>query len=158
MDEDRGSDEDRGPDQDHGSDAGPGWEHALAYAADAHAGQTRKGEPFLLHPLRVLLRVGTDAERTVAALHDVVENTARTWDDLRAAGFGDDVIAACDALTRRDGEDYFAYCRRAAADPLARRVKLADLDDNIEQERRLEEQGRATGKLEQYLRARELIG
>jgi (p)ppGpp synthase/HD superfamily hydrolase len=113
-------------------------EEAIRIALEAHRGQKdRAGAPYVLHPLRVMLRVRTDAERMAAVLHDVVEDTAWTLDDLRARGFPDEVLEAVDRLTRRPGEAYDALVERAAAHPVARRVKLADLEDNLDL-RRLE--------------------
>ena len=108
-------------------------ERAIAIAAESHSGQTDKGgAPYILHPLRVMLRVEGEVARMAAVLHDVVEDTDWTLDDLRAEGFGESVVAAVDALTRRPGEVYLDFCRRAARNEVARRVKLADIDDNLD--------------------------
>lgn len=110
-----------------------GIEEAIALAVEAHRGQRdRAGAPYVLHPLRMMFRVETDAERMAAVLHDVVEDTDRTLDDLRAEGFPEEVVAAVDHLTRREGEGYDDFVRRAAAHPVARRVKIADLEDNMD--------------------------
>jgi (p)ppGpp synthase/HD superfamily hydrolase len=106
-------------------------ERALAVALDAHSGQTGKGgEAKILHPLRMMTRATDDDERIVAILHDVVEDSSWTLDGLRREGFGERLVTAVDALSRRDGEDYDAYIERAAALPLARRVKILDAEDN----------------------------
>ena len=112
-------------------------ERAIQVAAEAHAGQPDKaGEPYILHPLRVMLRLKEPDERIVAVLHDVVEdNPDWTLDRLRGEGFSERVVSAGDALTKRRGEDYEAFVRRAAAHPLAAPVKLADLDDNLDRAR-----------------------
>jgi (p)ppGpp synthase/HD superfamily hydrolase len=108
-------------------------EDAIALATEAHRGQQDKaGQPYILHPLRVMFRVETAEERMVAVLHDVVEDTPITLEELRARGFSERVVAAVDGLTRRVGESYEAFVARSAADPLARRVKLADLEDNMD--------------------------
>ena len=108
-------------------------EEAIRIAVDAHRGQKdRGGAPYILHPLRMMVRVQTDAERMAAVLHDVVEDTAWTLDDLRARGFPGEVLRAVDALTRREGETYEDFIARAAADPVAKRVKIADLEDNLD--------------------------
>jgi (p)ppGpp synthase/HD superfamily hydrolase len=79
-------------------------ESAIALAVEAHRGQLDKsGRPYILHPLRVMFRCTTDLERTVAVLHDVVEDTGRTFDDLRRLGFSEEVIAALDGVTKREG-------------------------------------------------------
>jgi (p)ppGpp synthase/HD superfamily hydrolase len=118
----------------------PTLEDAIALAAHWHRGQrypSLTGEPFILHPLRVLLQVDSEDARIVAVLHDVLEDTPCTVDDLRRAGYSERAIAALDRLTRRDGEAYEAYIERIAEDSLARQVKLADLTDNLANNRRL---------------------
>jgi len=107
-------------------------ERAIAIAAEAHGGVLDKGgQPYILHPLRVLLSVGTIEERIAAALHDVVEDSDWTLERLHQEGFSEPVVVAVDALTRRKGEEYMDFVRRAGANPIARRVKLADLADNM---------------------------
>ena len=72
-------------------------ERAIQIAATAHAGQADKaGEPYILHPLRVMMTVTTPKERIAAVLHDVVEDTAVSLDDLGAQGFSADVLSAID--------------------------------------------------------------
>jgi len=107
---------------------------ALAIAARVHSRQRDKaGAEYILHPLRVMSRVGTDVERIAAVLHDVVEDgPGWTSARLRREGFSDEVVGAVDALTKREGEDYADFVRRAGAHPVARRVKLADLEDNMD--------------------------
>ena len=108
-------------------------EEAIGIAVQAHRGQKdRAGAPYILHPLRMMFRVQTDAERMAAVLHDVVEDTDWTLDALRERGFPDEVVDAVDHLTRREGESYDEFVTRAAAHPVARRVKLADLEDNMD--------------------------
>ncbi|MFN8585535.1 MAG: GTP pyrophosphokinase [Dehalococcoidia bacterium] len=127
---------------------------ALAIAVEAHRGQVDKaGQPYILHPLRVMARVSTPAERLVAVLHDVVEDSPTTLDDLRAAGFPEEVVRAVDFLTRREDETYEAFIERVTGDPLARRVKLADLEDNMTLTRLNELDDRAVERLGRYLRA-----
>ena len=108
-------------------------ERAIEIAATAHAGQKGKnGEAYILHPLRVMMAVGSESERMAAVLHDVVEDTSVTLDDLRAAGFAEEVVRAVDLLTKREGESREEAARRAVADPIARAVKLADVSDNMD--------------------------
>lgn len=108
-------------------------ERAIAIAAAAHAGAADKGgEPYILHPLRVMLAVSSTEERIVAVLHDVVEDTGWTVDELRREGFSETVLRAIEAVTRRPGEDYLAFVRRAGTDTVGRVVKLADLHDNLD--------------------------
>lgn len=107
-------------------------DEAIILATQAHADQVDKGgAPYILHPLRVMMAMTTEQERIVAVLHDVVEDSDYALSDL-AAEFGWDVYDAVDALTRRDGETYEAFIKRCAQNPIARRVKLADLADNMD--------------------------
>ena len=120
----------------------PTVEDAVVLAAQAHRGQiypSLSSEPFILHPLRVMLRMASDDERIAAILHDVIEDTACTLNDLRRAGYTEHIISALDCLTRRDGETYEAYIERVSGDALARRVKLADLSENLANNRRIAE-------------------
>ncbi len=106
-------------------------ERAIAIAARAHEGQVDKaGMPYVLHPLRMMLNVDTLEARMAAVLHDVVEDSGVTLEQLRAEGFPDAVVDAIEAQTKREGEDYDAFIGRVAPNPLARSVKLADLRDN----------------------------
>ena len=108
-------------------------EEAIQIALEAHRGQLdRVGQPYVLHPLRVMGRVHTESERLVAVLHDVVEDSHWTLADLRAKGFPEHVVAAVDCLTKREGEPYEALVERARGNRLARQVKLADLEDNMD--------------------------
>lgn len=130
-------------------------ERALAIAAEAHRGQLDKaGEPYLLHPLRVMLRVNGDTERIVALLHDVVKDSPSwTLARLRTEGFADEVVDAVDRLTKREGEPYEALIERAAGSPVARRVKLADLEDNMQLARIASPGAADESRLERYRRA-----
>lgn len=109
---------------------------AIELAAQIHDGQTDKGgEPYILHPLRVMLRMATDQERIVAMLHDVIEDSEGrvTLERLTSMGFSREITEALDALTKRPGEAYGDYIDRLkAASKLARKVKLADLEDNMD--------------------------
>ena len=114
-------------------DATPTLEDALILAAEAHRGQVDKaGKPYILHPIRVMLRGNSHDECIAALLHDIVEDTAVTFDELRARGYSETVVAAVDGLTKREGEAYEAFVSRAAIHPVARAVKLADIADNMD--------------------------
>ncbi|MBV9852230.1 MAG: HD domain-containing protein [Armatimonadetes bacterium] len=105
---------------------------AIAIAAEAHQDQQDKaGAPYVLHPLRLMLRMHTEADMMAAVLRDVVEDTPWTLERLRQEGFPEEVLAAVEAVTHRAGETYEAYLARAA-DPIARKVKRADLEDNMD--------------------------
>jgi (p)ppGpp synthase/HD superfamily hydrolase len=116
----------------------PDLGQSIEIMVKAHEGQLDKcGRPYYLHPLRVAMRLAhcTPAERHAALLHDVVEDTALTLEDLRAMGYGEDVLNLVDILTRRmpEGESHRLYLERivASRNPQALRVKLADLLDNM---------------------------
>jgi (p)ppGpp synthase/HD superfamily hydrolase len=129
-------------------------ERAIEIAAKAHAGQVDKaGQPYVLHPLRMMLAVTTPEARMAAVLHDVVEDTAVTLEELRDEGFPAAVISAVEALTKRDGEDYETFIRRVAPNPIAREVKLADLRDNSDLSRILEPTERDRERIAKYRRA-----
>lgn len=133
-------------------------ERAIAIAAEAHAGQKDKaGAPYVLHPIRVMLRVTTPEERMAAVLHDVVEDTPWTLEDLAREGFPADVVSAVDALTRRDRETYEEFVVRAGAHAIARRVKLADIEDNLDPTRIPNPTQKDLDRFERYRRARALI-
>jgi len=108
-------------------------DEALRIATVAHQGQQdRYGFPYILHPVRVMLRLDTEDEKIVALLHDVLEKSSWTLTDLRRAGFGEKLLAAVDSLTKQEGEPYLDYIVRASKDLLAKRVKQADLQDHID--------------------------
>ncbi len=133
-------------------------ERAIAIAASAHAGQRDKaGQPYILHPLRVMLALQSDEERIAAVLHDVVEDTAVTLADLQAEGFAPAVVAAVEALTKRDGEGRLEAARRAAANPIALRVKLADNAENMDLPRIANPSEKDFARLEEYQQVRSLL-
>jgi hypothetical protein len=106
-------------------------EKALQIAAQAHEGQRDKeGLPYILHPLRVMSSVKGEEAQIVAVLHDVVEDTKVTLDDLRRAGFSEAVLSAVQCVTHRKDEPYANYVVGCKNNPIARQVKLADLQDN----------------------------
>ncbi len=111
----------------------PTLEDAIVLATQAHRGQVDKvGQPYILHLLRVMMRLEGEAAQMVGVLHDLVEDTGYSFDDLRALGYAEELIQALDCLTRRSEESYEQFLERARANPLARRVKRADLEDNMD--------------------------
>ena len=108
-------------------------ERAIEIAVEAHKGQKDKvGVPYIMHPLRLMMRMEDEEARLVAILHDVAEDgPGWSLQRLRDEGFSNAVMAALDCVTRRDDESYEQFIERAAPNPLARRVKLADLEDNM---------------------------
>lgn len=116
---------------------------AISLAAEAHAESEpdKGGAPYILHPLRVMLAQPSEDAMIAAVFHDVLEDVPG-WDvpRLRAEGFSEPVIEALQALTKRadekgSDEGYMRFVARAAANPLARQVKLSDLRDNLDRSR-----------------------
>lgn len=106
-------------------------DRAIITACEAHAGQVdRGGKPYILHPLRVMMAMDDDASRIVAVLHDVLEDSQKFSVTNLQAMFGIDVAITLDCLTKRPGEVYDDYLTRVESDPLAVKVKIADLRDN----------------------------
>ncbi|NRF67353.1 bifunctional (p)ppGpp synthetase/guanosine-3',5'-bis(diphosphate) 3'-pyrophosphohydrolase [Aquincola sp. S2] len=133
-------------------------ERAIQIAARAHAGQVDKaGQPYILHPLRVMLAVKRPPERIAAVLHDVVEDTSVTLDELRSEGFPEEVLQAVRALTKTKGEDRLAAAARAAANPIARAVKLADVTDNMDLSRIAQPTEADHARLKIYAQVRALL-
>ena len=107
-------------------------EQAITIALNAHKGQTDKGgTPYILHPLRVMIAMHNTQEMMVAVLHDVVEDTDWTIDGLREEGFYEEVLQAIDCVTRKEEESYDQFIARVKTNPLARKIKIADLEDNL---------------------------
>lgn len=136
-------------------------ELAERIARRRHAGQVDKGgHPYIGHPMRVAARVATPVEKTVAWLHDTVEDTGYTGDMMRADGFDEQAIEAVLLLTHKPHEPYMEYVRRLAANPIARQVKLADLADNMNIDRLPagERDSEATRRrLSKYAKAKEYL-
>jgi guanosine-3',5'-bis(diphosphate) 3'-pyrophosphohydrolase len=133
-------------------------ERAIEIAARAHTGQTDKAsQPYIVHPLRVMMRVQTRDEMIAAVLHDVVEDTPVTLQDLLREGFSDQVVAAVEALTKREGETRLEAAKRAATVPIARAVKLADNAENMDLSRIANPTERDLSRLEEYRAVRRLL-
>jgi len=129
-------------------------ERAIEIAAGAHAGQKDKvGQPYILHCMRVMMKLAKANDRIVAALHDVVEDTLWTLPKLRQEGFPASVVNAVDAITHREGENYDDYIKRLGANAIARRVKLADLSDNMAHTRQMQHSDRTAEELKRYDKA-----
>ena len=106
---------------------------ALSIAVWAHDGQLDKaGAPYILHPLRVMQKFYDPVLQQIAVLHDVIEDCPY-WsiERLTTQGFDPLVVNAVDVLTRRINENYDDYIERVAKNPLAKKVKIADLKDNL---------------------------
>lgn len=134
-------------------------DRAIQIAMKAHKGQTdRYGNPYILHPLRVMNMGRTDEERIVGVLHDVVEDSDWTFEDLRKEGYSKRIIEALDCVTKRsDNEDYDIFLERTRSNPLAVRVKLNDLIDNMDIRRMKAVQEKDVRRLNKYLRAYRIL-
>lgn len=136
----------------------PTIERAIEIAATAHAGQCDKaGQPYIFHPLRVMLRVDGAHEQMAAVLHDVVEDTSVTLDNLAQEGFPSEVLRAIAALTKLPGETRLEAAARAAADPVARKVKLADNAENMDLSRIPNPTDKDYARCREYEEVRELL-
>ncbi len=133
-------------------------EHAITIATAVHADQYDKaGASYISHPLRVMSKFTSEDEQIVAVLHDVIEDSNWTLDGLRQEGFAEEIVAAINSLTRQDYENYDDFIHRAAANPIGRKVKLADLLDNCDLSRISIPTERDYARLKKYRRAIELI-
>lgn len=108
------------------------FEKAIMIATKAHAGQKDKaGAPYLLHVLRVMLSVDKMDEKIVALLHDVVEDSEVTFEELTNEGFPKKILKALELLTKTENKPYEDYINEIKKNDLARVVKMADLKDNM---------------------------
>jgi len=133
-------------------------EKAIEIALRAHTGQKGKdGSPYILHPLRVMSRMATDEERMAAVLHDAVEDSELTLEDLRREGFPETVIEAVRLMTHEEGIGYEDYVERLKGHPMARRIKLADLEDNSDIRRLSGIEEKDMERLRKYHRAWQIL-
>ena len=106
---------------------------ALELAIQKHKNQKDKsGKPYILHPLHVMETVKSDDAKIVAILHDIIEDTDVTEKDLLNAGLSKHIVDAIVMLTRTDDIDYMDYVKKVSSNPLAKEVKLADLQHNMD--------------------------
>lgn len=131
---------------------------ALEIATQAHAGQTDKaGQPYIDHPIHVAEAMETEDETVVALLHDVVEDSSWTLDDLAKEGFTGEQVEAVAALTHGPGVTYFEYIRSIKQDPLATAVKIADLRHNSDPSRIPNPTHKDMMRLQKYAQALEML-
>ena len=129
-------------------------ENAITIAVEAHRGQRdRTGATYIVHPMRVMAGVGSDIEKMVAILHDVVEDTDWTLERLKQEGFPTDVIEALDCVTQREGEEYDDFVKRSASNQIARKVRLADLEHNMDARRLSNVTEKDVERMKKYVRA-----
>jgi len=103
---------------------------AIKLATKAFAGKTENGEPYINHALRVADKMDTEFEKTVAVLHDILEDSECSVHDLQDAGFSREVIECVEQLTRKSDFTYFEYIEDIATSDVCKKVKLAELEDN----------------------------
>lgn len=133
-------------------------EKALILAAKKHAGQTDKGNhPYILHPLRLMLKMQTSEQQIVAILHDILEDTDTTVVDLISLGFNHDIIEAIQLLTKKDGESRIDAAYRVVQNPIARAVKLADVSDNMDLSRIKNPSVKDRLRLEEYQQVQKIL-
>jgi (p)ppGpp synthase/HD superfamily hydrolase len=107
-------------------------EQSLAVALRAYTGKIDKaGRAYILHPLRLMAKMDNETEMSVALLHDVIEDSDISAEQLLAEGIPSEVVTAVLCLTKQTGETYQDFVLRAKQNPVARKVKLADIEDNI---------------------------
>lgn len=128
---------------------------AIAIAFEAHKDQKDKyGAPYLAHVSRVMNAGKNEDEKIVGVLHDLIEDTPWTFEQLKAEGFPDHIIAAIECLTKKDeNEDYNAFTERVSKNPLAIRVKLNDLRDNMDISRMPQVTEKDAARLNKYVQA-----
>ena len=149
-------------------------ENAIKIAVEAHTGQVDKGgNPYILHPLRVMLSLDREEERIVGVLHDVVEDCAGwSWERLEAKGFSEEIIQALKSVSKTPEEEaeyrslsedqrldhYLEFIERAKANEIGRQVKAADIKDNLDISRIDDITQKDIHRLNRYKAALKLIG
>lgn len=133
-------------------------EKALELAIIYHRGQVDKGgNSYILHPLSVMGKVCKIEEKIVAVLHDVVEDTQLTINDLRDEGFPEFIVDAINAITKRRKESYDTYLFRVKCNPISLVVKLADLSENLDLSRIPNPTEKDYLRLDKYRRAQDIL-
>jgi (p)ppGpp synthase/HD superfamily hydrolase len=109
-------------------------ERAIEIAQEAHKGVKDKGgHDYINHPIRVMHAMSNDQEKIVAILHDVVEDSDWTFERLKEEGFEDSLIESLRCVTKySEEEDYQEFIKRAATNKIATKVKIADIEDNLD--------------------------
>ena len=150
-------------------------EKAIKIAVEAHTGQVDKGgNPYILHPLRVMLSLNSEEERIVGVLHDVVEDCEGwTWERLREQGCSDEIIEALKSVSKTPEEEkqfkkmddpneklvhYLEFVKRAKFNKIGRNVKAADIKDNLDISRIDDITERDIDRLNRYKAALKMLG
>ncbi len=121
---------------------------ALNIAYEAHAGAYDKGHvPYVFHPIHIAEEMDDEISTTVALLHDVVEDSSWTLKDLEREGIPEEVLEAVELLTHEEGVPYHEYIKKMTINPIAVKVKMADLRHNMDESRILVEDRKPDMKL-----------
>ena len=137
----------------------PMLELALSIATKAHRGQFDKaGIDYIEHPIFVASQVDSEEEKAVALLHDVIEDSSVTAEELLNAGLPETVVTAVQILSKKKGQDYQTYLKTVKSNPLARAVKLADLKHNSDLLRLETITDKDLERLEKYKKAVDYLG
>lgn len=108
-------------------------EKAIMFAIEKHSGQVDKGNQlYVLHPLRVMLKLESESDKIIAVLHDVLEDTDATIDELKEIGINEVQIETLQLLTKLPKESYDSYIQRISTNKIAAKIKIADLKDNMD--------------------------
>lgn len=127
---------------------------SISLAAAMHSNQFDfKGEPYIIHCLRVMMEFDDETTRIVAVLHDIVEDTVASEEMLRNFHLSEEIIQAVMTLTRREGESYEDYIERVSNNSLAAKVKVADLKDNLDGARLVSFGEREAARMGRYIKA-----
>lgn len=127
---------------------------AITIAVEAHKNQTdRYQAPYIMHVMRVMMRGKTEDEKICGILHDVVEDTEWTFEDLKREGFSDAIIDVLRCLTKGEQEPYDDYISRVKTNKLAIAVKLNDLEDNMDVRRLPHMEPKDVDRFNKYLKA-----
>ena len=131
---------------------------AMKIAFEAHKEQVDKtGVPYIYHPVHLAEQMNDEASICVALMHDVVEDTDTTFEDLEKEGFTKEIIDALKLLTHDDAVPYLEYVKAIKQNPIATKVKLADLNHNSDLSRLDMVDEKAMERLEKYKKAMEIL-
>lgn len=133
-------------------------EVAIKIAVNAHSGQVDKGgQPYILHPLRVMMSLIDEKDKIIGVLHDTVEDTDVTFEYLKEVGFDDEIIEGIKSVTRNKGETYNQFIDRASLNSRGKRVKLADIEDNMDISRIPNPSEKDYSRVEKYKKAKKRL-
>ena len=128
----------------------------LSYMAH-HGSYDKGGVPYVFHPFHVAEQMEDEYSICVALLHDVVEDTKYTIYDIEKAGFPKEIVEAVEAITRKKGQDYMEYIKIVKTNPIATKVKLADLEHNSDSGRLIEADLETEKRLAKYEAAKKYL-